>query len=251
MNRRSVEIRFLKQIDKEELRNSIFITGYPGFGLVGFLASKHIVSELGLEKIGFITTRYMMEVTYYSNKLGLIYPFELYYGNIRDKKIIVLLNHTIPHDRERTIYIDTVCKWLKNIGVSSSILIGGLDPRVRENENETFRWLSFSGFREEFKAPRLIEKYVVGPLALTILFLNAYEIPGVVILAYTEMYRPDPRAGAEAVKAVSQLLGLEIDTKKLLEEASVIEALEEEKERILEALESEASLSKRGYSVHV
>lgn len=251
MNSRFIEIKFLLPVDTEELRNSIFITGYPGFGLVGFLASKHIVSELGLKKIGFVTTRYMMEVTYYSSKLGIVYPYELYFGNVEGRRILVLLNHTIPHERERTIYIDTVCKWLKSIGISSSILIGGLDPRVRESENETFRWLPFSGFRGELDAPKLVEKYIVGPLALTLLFLNAYEVPGAVILAYTEMYRPDPRASAVAVKAVSQLLGLEIDTKKLLEEASIIEALEEEKERILEAIESESGGAKHGYSIHV
>uniref|UniRef100_A0A7J3KF71 Proteasome assembly chaperone family protein n=1 Tax=Staphylothermus marinus TaxID=2280 RepID=A0A7J3KF71_STAMA len=251
MNNRFVEIRFFQPIEKEELRNSVFITGYPGFGLVGLLASKHIVSEIGLKKIGFIATRYMMEVTYYSNKLGIVYPFELYFGKVKDRKILVLLNHTIPHDRERTIYVDTICKWLKNTGISSSILIGGLDPRVKESETETFRWLPFSGFKGEINAPKLVEKYIVGPLALTLLFLNAYEIPGVVILAYAEMYRPDPRASAVAVKVVSQLLGLEIDTKKLLEEASIIEALEEEKERILEAIESESGGAKRGYSIHV
>lgn len=243
-------ITFLKDIALNELAGSTFITGYPGFGLVGYITSRYVVTELRLEKIGFIKTKHMAEVTYYSRELGLVYPYELYYGKINGKGILVLLNHTLPHERERTEYVETVCKWLKGIEVSRSILVGGLDPSVREKEDETYRWLAIAGFDVELDAPRLIEKYVIGPLALTMIFMEAYRIPSVVILSYTELYRPDPRASAVVVNVISKLLNVEIDAKKLLEEASIIEALEEKKE-LMKSMEKELSYSKRGYSIHV
>lgn len=243
-------IVLLKDTPLRELNGSTFITGYPGFGLVGYLTSKYVVTELHLEKIGFVKTKYMGEVTYYSKELGLIYPFELYYGRVNGKGILVLLNHTLPHERERTEYVETICKWLKEIGVSRSILVGGLDPSVKEKEDETYRWLPIAGFNIELDAPKLIDKYVIGPLALTMIFMDAYRIPSVVILSYTELYRPDPRASAVAVNVISKLLEIEIDASKLLEEASIIEAIEEKKE-LMKSMEKELSYSKRGYSIHV
>ncbi len=229
----------LKGFDQSELKGSIFVTGYQGFGMVGYLASRHIAMELGLRRIGFIVTQHMPEATFYKKGYGLTYPFELYYGVVNDKKLLVLVNHGTPHVRERTRYAEYLGSWLKNVGVSEAILIGGLDPAVREKEDEKYRWIPIGDCKRKLDAPLLEEKHVIGPLALTMLFLEANDIPGVAIFAYTELYRPDPRATAVAVDIISDILGVKIKTERLLEEAKVIERIEEKKKEMLKALEGE------------
>lgn len=247
----SISIKYLESISEKELRDSIFITGYQGFGMVGYITSRHIAEELELKRIGFIKTRYMPESTFYSEKRGLAYPFELYYGVIDDKKLIVLVNHATPHPRERTAYAEFVSEWLKKIGISKAILVGGLDPAIRESETEKYRWIPIGGFNEKLDAPLLIEKFVVGPLALTMMFMEAHKIPGVVILAYTELYRPDPRASAVAVETISKIIGIRISTEKLIREASIMEAFEREKERLMKGIEGEVQRERQRYSMHV
>ncbi len=227
-----------KDFNVDELRNSVFITGYTGFGLVGYLASRHIAYTLSMERIGFIETKYMPETTFYTNTYGIVYPFELFYKRLRgDLKILVLINHTIPSTRERTLYVKKVCRWVKEVGVSQAILIGGLDPAIREDPNEKYRWIPIGGYTGKLSAPILEEKYVVGPLALTIMYLDAYRVPGVVMLSYAEPYRPDPRATAVIVTEISKMLGISIDVSDLYEEAKTIERIEDRMTELLERIQ--------------
>ncbi len=248
---RGIKIYFLEKINPGELKGSVFITGYQGFGMVGYLTSRHISLELKLRKIGFIRTRYFPEATFYKKELGLVFPFELYFGKVDSKKILVLVNHGVPHVRERTNYAEFIGKWLSDIGVSKTILVGGLDPAIKEREDEKYRWIPLSGYDVKLDAPLLEEKHVIGPLALTMMFIEAYKIPGVAIFTYTELYRPDPRASAVAVEVIGGLLGLKIDTTKLLEEASKIEAVEEKREEIMKALEGEVERKRREHPMYM
>jgi len=246
-----ISIHYFKDVDKSILKDSIFITGFQGFGMVGYLSSRHIVQELGLSKVAFIKTRYMPEIIFYTEKHGIIYPFELYYGVVNGKKITVLLNNATPIERERTEYAEFIAKWSSEIGVSKCILIGGLDPSIKTDPSETYRWIPIGESDIKLNAPILSEKYVIGPLALTMMFMNAYNIPGVAIFAYTELYRPDPRASAVAVEVVGQILDVSISTKKLIEEATIIEAIEEERKKIISSVEGEVKSEKPRYSMHV
>lgn len=248
---KGIKLFLLEDVSREELKDSVFITGYQGFGMVGYLTTRHISLELKLKKIGFIRTRHFPEATFYKKDLGLVFPFELYYGKIDDKKLLVLVNHGVPHVRERTSYAEFIGKWLKEIGSSQAILVGGLDPAIREREDEKYRWIPLSGHQAKLDAPLLEEKHVIGPLALTMMFIEAYRIPGVAIFAYTELYRPDPRASAIATNVVADILGLKIDTSKLLEEASRIEAVEEKKEEIMKIMEGEIKREKREHPMYM
>ncbi len=246
-----ITIHYLEEIGKDELENAVFITGFQGFGMVGYLASRHIAYELRLQRIGFIKTRYMPETTFYNKERGISYPFELYYGRVGKTKLVVLVNHAIPLERERTAYAEFIAKWVKENNLAKAILIGGLDPAIRESEDEKYRWIPISGYKADLDAPILSDKYVVGPLALTIMFMNAYRVPGIAIFAYTELYRPDPRASAVAVEAIAKLLGITIDTRKLIEEAAAIEAIEEERKKLLKTIEGEVRSEKPRYTMHV
>jgi len=48
----SIKIIPLKSLDKTLFENALFITGYQGFGMVGYLTTRHLVRELKLEKVG-------------------------------------------------------------------------------------------------------------------------------------------------------------------------------------------------------
>lgn len=225
----------LADIDIRGVKPRYFVTGYQGFGLVGYLTTRHLVQELKMRRVGFIQTRYMPEVTLFKSGIGLQYPFEVYVGD----SVIALLNNAIPHERERTAYVEFVIELIKEAGVEEILLVGGLDSNLRESENETYRWIPIGETKIKLPGRILEERHVIGPLALTMMLAEAHGLSGATILPFTEMYRPDPKASAVAVEVISGLLGMSIDTSKLLEEASLIEAIEAERKKIEEMLEGE------------
>lgn len=236
-----INVILKESIDQKELKDAIFITGFAGFGLVGYLTSRHIAHALKMKKIGFIRTRYIPETTFYTRKLGLVFPFEIYYTSYinNNKKLIVLVNHGFPHTRERADYAETIIQWLKKIGVSEVILVGGLDPSVKEKPDEIYRWIPLGKTTIKLSAPILEERHVVGPLALTMMFAEIENIPGVAIFPYAEPYRADPKATAVAVKVISEITGIPIDVSELYKEAKIIEELEsKEKELVKKVYET-------------
>ncbi len=247
---RTVKIVLKHGFDENVLKDSIFITGFPGFGLVGYLTSKHIALTLKMEKIGFIKTKYLPETTFYIKGAGLIFPFELYYKEVNGVKLLVQVNHSIPHLHERTYFAETIVNWLKDIGVRETILVGGLDPSVKEHPDEKYRWIPLGPTNRELDAPLLEERYVIGPLALTMMFVEANNIPGVAIFPYAEPYRADPKATAIAVNLISEMLKLEIDVTRLYKEATILEEIESrERELIKKVYESE--LSKKQHPMYM
>ena len=67
--------------------------------------------------------------------------------------------------------------------------------------------------------------YVIGPLALVLLYAEIFDLPAVAILPYAEASRPDPRAAAVAVKRIGELYGFKVGVEDLLEEARKIEEM--------------------------
>ncbi|ADV65545.1 proteasome assembly chaperone family protein [Desulfurococcus mucosus] len=242
-------ISFIKtgSIDLRELEAPYLVTGYQGFGMVGYLTTRHIVRELKLQKAGFIKTRYMPEFTLYSRDRGLVYPFEVYAGRAGGSNIVVVLHNATPAERERTMYAEYLASLARDLGVKEVILVGGLDPSIREDEKEKYRWIPIGDTGIRLDAKLLEDRHVIGPLALTMVFMNAYGLKGVTILSYTELYRPDPKASAVAVEVVGDILGVKIDTSSLLEEASIIEAIEAEREKVEKAIEESERKSRLSY----
>ncbi len=212
-----VEVILTENVD---LKGSVFVTGFAGFGGTGYIATKHLVEQLNMRRIGFVKTRYVPEITWLSN-YGIAMPFEIFYHDA--SKLVVLLNHGEIHERERSVYADVVTSWIKSVGARLVILIGGLDKQYKKGD-EKLRWLATSKCEIKLDDPMMDKGlYIVGPLALMILFSEMKGIPALVILPYAEAMRPDPLAAAVAVEKISEIIGVEVDTSKLREDARIIE----------------------------
>ncbi|MEM2024685.1 MAG: PAC2 family protein [Desulfurococcaceae archaeon] len=228
----------LKEVDLASIKNSYFITGYQGFGLVGYLTTKHLAKELRLRKIGFVRTKYMPEFTMYSRDHDLLYPFEVYSGEVGSSKVVIVMHNSTPVERERTDYIDFLSLFAKKLEASEVILIGGLSQELREDSGEKYRWIPINDTKISLVEARLLEdRHIVGPLALTMMFMRSYGLRGVVILPFAEPLRPDPKASAVAVEVVARILGVSVSTQRLIEEALIIEAVEAEREKVEKVIE--------------
>jgi len=144
-------------------------------------------------------------------------------------------------------YVEFLVSLVKEWRIREAILIGGLNQDLREESNEQYRWIPINNPSIKLDAKILEERNVIGALALAMMFLQAEGLNGIVILPFTEPYRPDPRASAVAVEVISKILGVEINIQRLIEEATIIEAIEAEKERIEKAMEEAEKKSRLSY----
>lgn len=232
----------------EDFKDAYFITGYQGFGLVGYLTTRYLVKELRLKKTGFIKTRYMPEVTMYSKDLDILFPFEIYAGTVGSNNVIVVLHNQLPLERERSQYAEYLAKLAKGLAVKEVILVGGVSLELKEDLNEEYRWIPINNTEIVINDAKILEdRVIIGPLALTLMYMKAYDLKGAVLLSFTDPYMPNPKAAAVVVKILSRILGVEIDVLSLIEEAAMIEALEAKRERLEKAIEESEKKTRLTY----
>ncbi len=230
----------IKVFFRDEFRKSEFIvTGFKGFGAVGYLASLHLAERPFCKKAGFIVTKYVPEEVTPGDE-GVVGPFTLYSCENNGRHFGVIVNHDIPLVQERSRFAEAVIDFLTRMGIGEAVFIGGFDSRLRRGD-EKLRWIATSAYKRDLDEPRMDKGlYVVGPLALLLLYAEVYGYPALALLPYAEAARPDPRAAAVAIEKLNELYGLSIGTEELLEEAKKIEEMISTLERQQQMLSSSA-----------
>ncbi|HDI02302.1 MAG TPA: hypothetical protein ENF93_01510, partial [Ignisphaera sp.] len=127
------------------------VTGFPGFGAVGYLATKYLVDKLHLQRVGYIDTPIIPDFTSLED-YGLSLPHEIFYGEINNKSVIVILNRINPLKSYLNSYVKSVLKLISTYKIKEAFLIGGMDSRFREGKEE-YRWLKTSHSSRTLDAP--------------------------------------------------------------------------------------------------
>ncbi|WP_405023585.1 proteasome assembly chaperone family protein [Metallosphaera sp.] len=224
------------------MRNSKFISGFRTLGEVGYLSIRHLVLMRKMRRIGFVLTKYLRDVTFLDD-YGVATPFELFYDD--EYKVLAMLNHLLPFQREWSDFTHGMVKWLKRVQIRDSILVGGLDKRYKD-VNDPLKWMRTSRSSIELEYPTLNKQLImVGPLALFTVYAEIEDLPATVLLPYADRERLDPGAAAVAVDVINKIIGFNIDTRELYEDAKKIE---QELQRQLEMIQKE--LSKSGVDRH-
>jgi uncharacterized protein len=204
------------------LQGCTLLTGFYGIGKIGFIVVNHMVQKLGAKRIGCIVTEYMPPfISVKGDKL--ILPFEIY----RAGDLVFLAAFFEPYKYEHRPFAKALVKWSKEQGIGSMVLVGGLDSRLRTEEEVLAKAVFTSSYKSmniQVNIPILDEGlYVTGPLALLLLYCEVFEYPSIGILPYAERSRPDPIGAAHAVEIINDLLNLNCGVEELVQEAENIE----------------------------
>ncbi len=208
----------MKYILKKRPRRPIIIEGFPGYGLVGSIATNYLIDTLNMEEIGnFYSEKIPPLAPVHKGKL--MSPLGLYYS--KEFNIIVANVVVAQHDIEWD-YANAMINLARELNARKIISIEGVQSvpnRHRvfvytpdQKEAELLKKLNFEFFQEAM---------IVGPTAALMLLSN--NIPVIGLFAETASGIPDSRAAAEAIKAVDKYLGLKIDYKPLIQEAQGFE----------------------------
>lgn len=203
----------------------ILVTGFPGFGAVGYITTRYIVEAMKLKRIGYIITKYMPDVISIEGDRRFSFPHELY--SREGSGLAVLVNSIVPNLHERVEFAESIVRWSIENKINEILLIGGLDPSVRRSQDDLLRWTGNSWGKRVLSEPTMDRGLIiVGPLAILLMFTEILGQPATVILPYAERERPDPRAASIAVKKISEIFGVEIDIQDLIKHAETMEEIE-------------------------
>jgi len=208
--------------DADPRTGGVAICGFTTAGMVGVIATSHIIKTLKLKQLGTVMNKHFPAVALIHNEVPK-HPVRVYQG-----EGIGVFTSEIQFGNDTDItFASTVLEWFTKGDFERLIIIDGLTRPERELTNgELFGVGSTPEARERLKHLD-IEPIQQGIVAgITGFLLGEGDRLGIDITALlseaSPMY-PDARAAALAVEAVSDLTGLEIPLGELLENARSIE----------------------------
>lgn len=214
----------IKIVEKEGVKidSPIVIEGFPDVGLVGTIASLHLIDQLGLNEIAYIESSIFPPVMVLHKGI-LTEPVRIF----GDKNIILVTSEiAIP---PIAIYdlADTLSNWFKEKRAKLVISLTGIPVQDRMeidapmvfgvgNSEDTLSIL------KKNKIETMEEGFIAGIYALLLKRCLKRNIPAIAILAQSFPNYPDPGAAASAISSLNKILKTDVDVKPLLEKANDI-----------------------------
>ncbi len=201
-------------------KNPIIIEGFPGFGLVGTIASEFLIDHLKTELIGKIIFEEMPPVVAIHND-KLVEPLGVFY----DKKYNLVILHAITTSTGFEWQLaNALVELAKDLGAKEVISLEGVGSNGLKASSESFYYTNIEKKKAVFNnigLKPLKEGIIMGVTGA--LMLKIDENPLCCLFADTASNLPDSKAAARIIEALDKYLGLEIDPKPLLQQAAKFE----------------------------
>jgi len=201
-------------------KNCTIIQGFPGYGLVGTIASEFLIEHLKTEQIGKMTFDEMPAVVAIHEK-KIVEPLAIFYN---EKYNIVIVHAITAATHYEWHMAEAIKKLASDISAKEIISLEG----VGTNEpTETSRVFYYSNNE---KSSKLFEKAGVEALKEGIIMgvtgavlLRVEKIPLSCLFAETHLNIPDSKAAAKLIETLDKYIGMDLDYQPLLEQAKKFE----------------------------
>ncbi len=229
-------IKFKLDVSPEDLKGAAIVTGFRGFGMVGYNVSKFLAFGLGATKIGYVISPPMPPVVLMEED-GAGFPYDIYYSP--RAHTVVFVNRALPEKEYADEYTHALAVFAKDMEASVAILAGGLNANfMPEDEKYGYRYVANRFYKgPELSAPEMEEDLgVMGPLALVYIYMTFHEVPAIIILPYAIADQIDVSAAKRGIKIIAEEI---LKTTVNMESIERYEkALAKEKERLMEMIMS-------------
>ena len=210
-----MEIRLWKKPKK-----CAIIEGFPGFGLVGTIASEFLIEHLKTEQIGKILFNDMPAmVAIHESKI--VEPLGIFYN---EEHNIVILHAITAATHYEWDMAATVEKLASDLEASEILSLEGVGSGQESVESRVFY------YSKDSKKAKLFEKCGIMPLKEGIIIgvtgailLRIEKTPVSCLFTETHSNLPDSKGAAKIIEALDKYLGMNIDYKPLLEQAKKFE----------------------------
>ncbi|RLF17444.1 MAG: proteasome assembly chaperone family protein [Thermoprotei archaeon] len=195
------------------------LTGLPDIGLVGTIASLHIIRQLNMEEMAYVESDELPPVVVL-HKGHLKMPIRIY-GHDR---IYIVTSEIAISPNVMPLLAKNIVDYAMSKNAKAIIMLGGLavPNRLEIEKPKVYAVATLDEILEQAKnigIEPLDEGFVVGIHALILRECSFRRVPALLLLAQCHVQYPDPGAAASIIEALNKFLNLNIDVEPLLKEA--------------------------------
>lgn len=206
-------IEIFKKKAPEE--NSTVILAFPDVGLVGLIAVKHMIKELDMEEIGYVSSDKFPPITVVHDKRP-THPIRIY-----EKDGIIVLTSEIPIGPNMiNPFSNKISQWLEEIKAEKAIILGGLPNQNREEvEKPEIHGVpsidEMENLLEEKNYHILEEGFITGINGVLLRNLRDVDFPTIYLMSESHLNYPDPDAAAVILEALNNIEEMDISVEEL------------------------------------
>lgn len=207
----------MKVILKKRPKNPTVIEGFPGFGLVGSIATEFLIQHLDAEKIGIVTSHKLMPITAVHDG-QVIAPLGLYHSKKHNILIIHALSGMQGLEWELAEMLSLLCR---DLGAKELISIEGVMSKTPTNR--VYYYSDNQKTDQKMKklgVDTLKEGIIMGVTGALITSTKNHTC----FFVESNMQVADSLAAARVIQTLDVYLGLKVDPKPLLTAAKEFEA---------------------------
>ena len=207
------------QLNKKP-QNCTLIIGFPGFGLVGTIATEFLIEHLQTVKIGKVTTEDVAAiVAIHESKI--VEPIGIFYNKKWNIAILHVVNAVANIEWKLAEVIDDLVKKLK---VKEIVSLEGVGSQIPTETSRVFYFLTSTKNEKKIKSlaiEPLKEGIIMGVTGAILLRMEHF--PTTCFFAETHTQMPDSKAAAKIIETMDKYMGLAVDYKPLLKQAEKFE----------------------------
>jgi len=209
---------FVKETLKIQPKNPILIEGLPGMGMVGKIATRYLIKQLGAQRFAEL---YSPHFPYYVlvNKKGSVRllraEFYFWKNPAGQNDLLFLIGdsqaQTIEGQYEVT---STILDFAQKLGAKTVITIGGYRKEPEENPQVMAVSTNPELLKKALEAKAIASPSgnpIVGTAGLLLGLGKFRRIDALCLLGETRGYLSDPKAAKSVLEVLRKILGFEVD----------------------------------------
>ncbi|HDN62637.1 MAG TPA: proteasome assembly chaperone family protein [Candidatus Bathyarchaeota archaeon] len=213
----------VRVVEKKSVPEGLnMLQGIPDVGLVGVIATSHIIFNLKMEEVAYIDSDLLPPLTVLYE--GLPHSPIRIFGN--DRLLALVSEIAIPANALRPV-MKAIVDWIERKKVDKVFSLGGIAaPNRQDIEKPKVYTVASNEETLKFLRERNMEVmergFLVGPQALLLQYCAEKKIGAVALLAESFYNYPDPEAAAAVINALNQLIEVPVNVQELLEKGEEI-----------------------------
>ena len=201
-------------------KNCTIIEGFPGFGLVGTIATEFLIEHLKTEQIGKIIFDDMPAmVAIHESKV--VEPLGIFHNSNYN---IVILHAITAATHYEWGMADTISKLAGQLNAKEIISLEGVGSGEESEASRVFYYSNNANNSKKFEKAGFMplkEGIIIGVTGAILLRME--KTPVSCLFAETHSNLPDSKAAANIIQALDKYVGMDLDYKPLLEQAQKFE----------------------------
>jgi hypothetical protein len=243
-----VKETFIEELEKIDLKSPILIGGLPGLGLVGKIATRHLIERLNAKRFAYLYSPHFPYFVYVSKKgtVRLLRGTFYYWKSKNGKNDLMFFTgdsqaQTIEGQYEIS---DRILEFAKKHDVKLIVTIGGYRMEVKDKPKVVAAATNSELLDKALQANAIVsptESPIVGTAGLILGLAPFKKIDALCLLGETRGYLPDPNSAKSVLETLRAMLNLDFDLKGLDEEIAKAEKIVSRLQKIEEkrALQTE------------